>query len=408
MDRLLTHLDRGDRRARRNVAVLFFAQAVLGSQLQITIVLSGLAGAMLADTPLLATLPISLVMFTAVFGAPLASIFMGKFGRRVGFLVGACGGCVGGVLGTIALLLSSFELLLLSAIFTGVYYSFHGFYRFAAADTASDAFRPKAISWVLAGGLVGAIIGSEVVQNFSDLFAPTPFAGAYAVVVLLNVIGAIGVLFLDIPLPSLDDKDVKGGRPLGVIVRQPETMIAILCGMISYGVMALVMTSTSLAMVKHEFTSGQAADVVRWHAFFMFGPSFVTGTIIGRFGTLRVMGLGLLMLGISCFIGLSGVELGQFYGALIFLGFGWNFSFIGATTLLSGTYRANERAKVQGLNDFLVLGTVSMASFLSGVLLNFYGWPMVQVAVMPALAIAAISLAWLAIFRRGRVVMTSV
>lgn len=404
---MVTHLESDDRRAKKNVAVLFFAQAVLGSQLQITIVLSGLAGAMLADTPLLATLPISLVMFTAVFGAPLASLFMGKVGRRVGFLVGACGGCIGGILATMALFISSFWLLLFSAIFTGVYYSFHGFFRFAAADTASDAFRPKAISWVLAGGLVGAMIGSEVVQNFSDLFAPTPFAGAYAVVALLNVLGAIGILFLDVPLPTSNNEDVTVGRPLGVVVRQPETIIAILCGMISYGVMALVMTSTALAMVEHGFTSGQAADVVRWHAFFMFGPSFFTGTIITRFGNLRVMGLGLLMLGVSCFIGLSGVELGQFYAALIFLGFGWNFSFIGATTLLSGTYKVNERAKVQGLNDFLVLGTVSMASFLSGVLLNFYGWSMVQIAAMPALVVAALSLAWLAIYRRGRVVVTS-
>tara|TARA_B100000029_G_scaffold515338_1_gene621837 strand:- start:11831 stop:13003 length:1173 start_codon:yes stop_codon:yes gene_type:complete len=389
------------------VAVLFFAQAVLGSQLQIMIVLGGLAGVMLASNPALATLPISLVMFTAVFGAPLASNFMGKCGRRLGFLVGASGGCIGGLLAAISLFISSFDLLLLGSVFTGIYYSFHGFYRFAAADTASDSFRPTAISWVLAGGLVGAMIGSEVVQNFSDFFSPVPFAGAYGVVVLLNIIGGIGVLFLKIPLLPTNNKNLPVGRPLKTIICQPETIVAMLCGMISYGVMALVMTSTSLAMVEHGFTSSRAADVVRWHALFMFGPSFFTGIIISRFGNLRIMALGLLMLGVSCFVAISGVELRQFYTALILLGFGWNFSFIGATTLLANTYRENERAKVQGLNDFLVLGAVSMASFLSGALLNYFGWPMVQIAAMPPLLVAVISLSYLAIYRRGKIEIIS-
>ena len=390
------------------MAVLFFAQAVLGSQLQINIILGGLAGAFLANNAAFATLPISLIMLTAMFGAPLASHIMGRFGRRVGFLIGAAGGGIGGALAATALMIGRFDLLLLGAGLTGLYYSFHGFYRFAAADTASPAFRPKAISWVLAGGLVGAILGSEVVKVSSELLSPIPFAGAYLVVVLLNITGAIGIAFLDIPPPSRGSKDKPAGRPLGEIVCQPETVVAVLCAMMSYGTMVLVMTSTTLAMVEHGFTTNHAADVIRWHALAMFGPSFVTGNIIARFGHLRVMSFGLVLLGMCCVIALVGVGLENFYIALIMLGLGWNFSFIAATGLLSNTHSASERAKVQGLNDFLVLGTVSLASLSSGALLNLYGWPAVQLAAAPALVIAACALVWLGVSkRRGTFVTVS-
>lgn len=390
------------------MAVLFFAQAVLGSQLQINIILGGLAGAFLANNAAFATLPISLIMLTAMFGAPLASHIMGRFGRRVGFLIGAAGGGIGGALAATALMIGRFDLLLLGAGLTGLYYSFHGFYRFAAADTASPAFRPKAISWVLAGGLVGAILGSEVVKVSSELLSPIPFAGAYLVVVLLNITGAIGIAFLDIPPPPRGSKDKPAGRPLGEIVCQPETVVAVLCAMMSYGTMVLVMTSTTLAMVEHGFTTNHAADVIRWHALAMFGPSFVTGNIIARFGHLPVMSFGLVLLGMCCVIALVGVGLENFYIALIMLGLGWNFSFIAATGLLSNTHSASERAKVQGLNDFLVLGTVSLASLSSGALLNLYGWPAVQLAAAPALVIAACALVWLGVSkRRGTFVTVS-
>lgn len=390
------------------MAVLFFAQAVLGSQLQINIILGGLAGAFLANNAAFATLPISLIMLTAMFGAPLASHIMGRFGRRVGFLIGAAGGGIGGALAATALMIGRFDLLLLGAGLTGLYYSFHGFYRFAAADTASPAFRPKAISWVLAGGLVGAILGSEVVKVSSELLSPIPFAGAYLVVVLLNITGAIGIAFLDIPPPSRGSKDKPAGRPLGEIVCQPETVVAVLCAMMSYGTMVLVMTSTTLAMVEHGFTTNHAADVIRWHALAMFGPSFVTGNIIARFGHLPVMSFGLVLLGMCCVIALVGVGLENFYIALIMLGLGWNFSFIAATGLLSNTHSASERAKVQGLNDFLVLGTVSLASLSSGALLNLFGWPAVQLAAAPALVIAACALVWLGVSkRRGTFVTVS-
>ena len=384
-----------DQLARRNVGILAFAQAVLGSQLAIQIILGGLAGAYLTHDPSLATLPISISVLSSMFAAPLASLFMGRYGRRAGFLLGAAFGAVAGALSTWALLIGSFELLLAGAACFGVYQAFQGFYRFAAADTASDQFKPKAISWVLAGGLAAAFIGPEVVHLSGDLLTPIPFAGAYMMVVVINVVGAIGLLFLRIPLPPTAIETGDTGRPLGEIFRQPTVIVAVLCAMVSYALMSLVMTSTPLAMHHHGLSTDDAADVVRLHVLAMFAPSFFTGSLIGRFGHGKVIGFGLALLGACGVIAVAGVELVNFYWGLFALGIGWNFGFIGATSLLATAHTSAERAKVQGLNDFLVFGLVAFASFSSGALLHFYGWPAVQFAMIPALTIAAASLAWL-------------
>jgi len=389
-----------NRLARHNVAILAFAQAVLGSQLSILIILGGLAGARLADNAALATLPISLAVLTSMFSAPLISLFMGRFGRRAGFLLGALFGSAGGALSAWSLLLGHFGLLLAGSICFGVYQSSQGFFRFAAADTASEDFMPKAISWVLAGGLASAFIGPEVVRTSSDLLAPIPFAGAYLMVVLINAVGATGLLWLRIPLPQRRAEQKDTGRSLAEIFSQPTIMVAVLCAMVSYALMSLVMTSTPLAMSHHGMSTGQAADVVRYHVLAMFAPSFVTGSLIARFGHGKVIAFGLLLLAACGVIATAGVELMHFYGALIALGVGWNFGFIGATSLLATAHTSVERAKVQGLNDFLVFGLVAFASFSSGALLNSFGWYAVQYAMIPALTAAAISLAWLALHRR--------
>jgi len=391
-----------DRRAKRNVAVLFFAQATVGAQLPINLILGGLAGAVLAENVALATLPLSMMVLAAMFTAPVASHFMGYFGRRTGFLTGVIAGAVGGALSAWAVFIGSFELLLVGTACTGIYQGFQGFYRFAAADTASDAFKPKAISWVLAGGLVSAILGPEVVQMTSDSFAGVPFAGAYVAVVAISLVGGIGLLFLEIPAPARREKGAPSGRSLGEILRQPQAITAILCGMISYALMALVMTSTPLALIDYGFSSNQAADVVRWHALAMYAPSFVTGSLISRFGHLRVITTGLVLFGASGATALSGVELPQFYLALVALGLGWNFSFIGATSLLATAHTLDERAKVQGLNDFLVFGLVATASFSSGALLSLYGWATVQFAMAPGLLVAGAALCWLSVQARAR------
>jgi MFS family permease len=396
------HTD-SDARARRNVGVLFFAQAILGAQLPVNMILGGLSGALLADNRALATLPISVMVFTSMLTALPASHFMGRFGRRAGFLAGAAAGCCGALLSTRALLSGNFELLLLGAAFTGIYQSTQGFFRFAAADTASPAFRPKAISWVLAGGLLSALIGPEIVRVMSDYFAPVPYAGAYACVVLVNIIGAAVLSLLDIPRPERHPAGMAAGRPLSQILRQPRTVVAILCAMISYAMMTLVMTSTPLAMVGHGFTSNHAADVVRWHVLAMFAPSFFTGSVIARFGHIRVIATGLVVLGFCSVIALAGEDIANFYFALIALGLGWNFGFIGGTSLLATTYAPEEQAKVQGVNDFLVLGLVTTASFSSGALLTLYGWRTVQLAMAPALLVAFAALAWLTISERQAV-----
>ena len=300
-----THTD--DRRATRNVIVLFSAQAILGSQMPINIILGGLVGFTLAENKALATLPISVMLLVSMCTAAPASLFMGRFGRRAGFLLGALAGACGGAISASALLLGQFELLLLGTACTGIYQSTQGYFRFAAADTASATFGPKAISWVLAGGLVAAYIGPEVVRATANYFDPVPYAGAYAAVVALNILGAVGVLFLDIPTPTRRLKGEPSGRPLGTILRQPRTLVAVICAMVSYALMVLVMTSTSLAMDGNGFSTSQAADVVRWHVIAMFAPSFFTGSVILRLGHLPVIALGLVLLGASGLIAISGV-----------------------------------------------------------------------------------------------------
>lgn len=387
---------------KRNVAVLFFAQAVLGAQMPVHIILGGLAGALLADNKALATLPLSVIVLVSMFTAPVASLVMGRYGRRFGFLAGTVAGGIGGALSAYALVVGSFAVLVLGAAFSGVFQSFSGFFRFAAADTASEEFKPKAISWVMAGGLISALIGPEIVRFAGDYFAPTPFAGAYAAVVGVNVLGAAGLALLRIPIPPRRTAGAAAGRPLGVIFRAPKVVVAVLCAMISFAVMNLVMTSTPLAMVAHGFSSGDAADVVRWHVFAMFAPSFFTGVLIARFGVERVIAAGLMLLGVCAAIALSGVEIHRFYLALILLGVGWNFSFVGATSLLATAHSVEERAKVQGFNDFLVFGLVSVASFSSGALLNSSGWSAVQIAALPGIVVGLLALAWIGIRSRYR------
>ena len=370
---------------------------MLGSQLAMNIIVAGLAGVLLADDPSLATLPISIVVVGSLLTAPAASLFMGRYGRRAGFLLGALAGGIGGALCARALFVASFELFLAGSVLLGVYQATQGFFRFAAADTASEGFKPKAISWVFAGGLLSALLGPEIVRLTAGTFTAAPYAGAYLAVIVLNVAGALGLAFLDIPPPARAAAAGDTGRPLAVIARQPVFIIAALSGMVGFAAMSLVMTSTPLAMVGHGFTPEHATDVVRWHIVAMFAPSFFTGAVIVRFGRLPVITVGLLLLGVCGAIALAGVDLQHFYLALVALGIGWNFAFIGATSLLGTTHTPAEQAKVQGLNDFLVLGLVAVGSFGSGALLDAFGWSAVQYAMAPALLVALAGVAWLAL-----------
>lgn len=388
------------KRAVRNVAVLVIAQAFLGAQMPLIFTIGGLAGQSLASNICFATLPISLIVLGSMLSATPLSAIMQKYGRPVGFLIGTLGGALGAAICAYALYVSSFPLFLFGSIFTGVYMSAHGFYRFAAADSASDAFRPKAISYVMAGGLVSAIIGPQLFKLTSDAMV-VPFLGAYLAVIAINVIGSFLFLFVDMPKPEAPTADTPKGRSRWELITTPRIAVAVICAMVSYALMNLVMTSTPLAVVGCGFSEGRAADVVTGHVLAMFIPSFFTGHLIARFGVEKIMGLGIAILGAAGIVALSGVALPNFFIALILLGIGWNFGFIGATSMLAGAHTVHERGRMQGLNDLLVFGGVTLASLASGGLMNcsggnpVEGWAAVNYAMAPFLVLAAVSLIWL-------------
>ncbi|MBE0454153.1 MAG: MFS transporter [Roseovarius sp.] len=391
-----------DARARRNVAVLVGAQAILGAQLPMIFVVGGLAGQSLATNICFATLPISLIVLGSMLSATPMSHVMQRFGRRAGFFIGALFGAMGGAVGAWGLYEASFPIFLLGSFLTGTYMSAQGFYRFAAADTASDAFRPKAISYVMAGGLLSAIVGPQLVKLTSQAMV-IPFLGTYLAVIGVNLLGALLFLLLDIPRPPVPAHDAPRGRSRMELLRTPRIAVAVICATVSYALMNLVMTSTPLAVVGCGFTPSHAADIVSAHVLAMYIPSFFTGHLIARFGVERVVATGLLILAGAGGVALSGVTLENFFVALILLGLGWNFGFIGATAMLAGEHEIHERGRVQGMNDLIVFGGVTFASLSSGGLMNCSGgtaeagWTAVNLAMIPFLTLAGAALIWLAL-----------
>lgn len=408
-------------RAKRNVTVLVMAQALLGSQMPMLFVVGGLAGQSLAGNICFATLPISMIVLGSMLSATPISAIMQRYGRRAGFFLGATGGALGGAVGAYGLYVASFPIFLLGSLLTGVYMSAQGFYRFAAADTASDDFRPKAISYVMAGGLVSAVIGPQIVKWTADAYV-IPFLGTYIAAIGVNILGSLLFFFIDIPKPAVPAFDAPKGRTRMELIRTPRIAVAVICGTVSYALMNLVMTSTPLAVVgcglsgdllpagatagmtdseQHKTFLDLASNVVTGHVLAMFAPSFFTGHLIARFGVERIMGLGILILGGAGLVALQGVEIENFFIALILLGLGWNFGFIGATTMLAGSHAPHERGRMQGLNDLILFGGVTMASLASGGLMNcsggspVEGWAAVNWAMIPFLALAGGALIWL-------------
>ena len=389
-----------DARAMRNVRVLVLAQAFLGAQMAMMFVVGGLAGQTLASNICFATLPISLIVLGSMLAATPLSAIMQKWGRKAGFFVGAAAGALGGMIGAYGLYLASFPVFLLGSLISGIYMSAQGFYRFAAADTASDEFRPKAISYVMAGGLASAIIGPQLVKVTTQAMV-VPFMGTYVAVVVLNILGALLFFFLDIPKPAPPAQNAPRGRTRWELLKTPRIAVAVICAAVSYALMNLVMTSTPLAVVGCGFTQGNAADIVTGHVLAMFAPSFFTGHLIARFGVEKIVGTGLVILAAAGVVAMQGVELGNFFLALILLGLGWNFGFIGATTMLASAHAPHERGRIQGLNDLLVFGAVTLASLSSGGLMNCSGgdaqtgWLSVNLAMAPFLVLAGGALIWL-------------
>ncbi|MDR5653705.1 MFS transporter [Ruixingdingia sedimenti] len=389
-----------DARARRNVWVLVAAQAILGAQMPIIFTIAGLAGSALASNPCWATLPISATVVGSMLSATPLSALMQRFGRRAGFVAGAVGGMVGAGIGAWGLLVNSFTLFVIGALFTGMYMSAQGFYRFAAADTASDAFRPKAISYVMAGGLLSAVVGPQIVKLTAGAMV-IPFLGSYLAVIAINAVGMFLFAALDIPRPRPPAADTPRGRTRWEMIRTPRIAVAMICATVSYALMNLVMTSSPLAVVGCGFETADAANVVTAHVLGMYAPSFFTGHVIARLGAEKVVGIGLAILAAAGAVAMSGVELEQFFIALILLGVGWNFGFIGATTMLTAAHAPHERGRMQGLNDLIVFGGVSVASFASGGLMNCSGgsaqagWQAVNMAMLPFLVLAGGALIWL-------------
>jgi len=385
--------------AKRNVAILVIAQAFLGAQMPIMFVIGGLAGQSLAPNVLWATMPISMIVFGSMTTAPWLSHVMQKFGRKIGFLIGTLAGATGAAICAYGLYTSSFELFLLGSYFSGIYMSSQGFFRFAAADTASEAFRPKAISYVMAGGLASAVIGPQLVKLTADSFV-IPFFGGYMAVLAINLIGSLLFFYLKIPTPETPSPTAPKGRTRMELLKTPRIAVSIICAMVSYSLMNLVMTSTPLAVVGCGFTQNNAADIVMAHVLGMYIPSFFTGHLIVRFGAEKIIALGLTILAAAGIVNMAGLELTNFFGGLILLGLGWNFGFIGATTMLTGSHAPEERGRVQGMNDFLVFGTVTLGSLSSGFLMHSgnspaEGWAAVNIAMVPLLLIAGATLIWL-------------
>ena len=390
----------GMKRAWRNVTVLVAAQAFLGAQMPVNFILGGLAGQSLAPNPCLATLPLSMIILgSAVTARPLAR-FMQMHGRRIGFQISVAAGAAGAAISALGLWIGSFWLLMFGGLMTGIYMSAQGFLRFAATDTAPPEFEARAISWVMAGGLAAAIIGPAIVRMTTDA-AAIPFLGSYIAVILLNLIGLVLFAFLDIPKPPPPQEGEDTGRSLAEILREPMIIVAMICAMVSYALMNLVMTSTPLAVVGCGFLARDAASIVSAHVLAMYAPSFITGHLINRFGTTKIIALGLVLLALAGVTALTGVQLTHFYLTLILLGVGWNFGFIGATAMLARAHSPAERGRVQGMNDLVVFTGVFLASLSSGGLMNClggspqHGWYAVNLAMLPFLALAGLALIWL-------------
>tara|TARA_B110000093_G_scaffold78464_1_gene85370 strand:+ start:1885 stop:3084 length:1200 start_codon:yes stop_codon:yes gene_type:complete len=389
-----------DTLTKRNLTIMIAAQAVLGAQMPMLFIVAGLAGQSFSTNICWATLPISLIVFGSMTTAPWLSSLMQNYGRRLGFIIGTLGGAVGGLLGAYALFISSFPLFLLASYFTGIYMSAQAFLRFAAIDTASEEFRPKAISYLMAAGLIPAIVGPQLVKLTSDAYV-VPFMGVYLSVVAINLIGSLLFLFLKIPLTEKLSETNHLGRSRLKLLQSPKILVSIICAMVSYALMNLVMTSTPLAVVGCGYSQSNAADIVMMHVLGMFIPSFFTGHLIARYGAPRIVSIGLIILGGAGISNIAGVELVNFYIGLILLGIGWNFGFIGATTMLALAHEPNERGSVQGMNDFFVFGFVTIASLASGSLMNcsggtsLEGWTSVNIAMLPFLILAGGSLVWI-------------
>lgn len=389
-----------DARVHGNVVRLAAAQALTGANSAVIFATGSIVGATLAPDMSFATVPISMYVLGLAAGTLPTGAISRRFGRRAAFIVGTGLGTLTGLTGSFAILHGSFALFCCATFLGGLYGSVAQSYRFAAADGASAAYRPKAVSWVMAGGVFAGVLGPQLVQWTMDVWSPYLFAFSFLVQAAVALIAMGIVAGVDMPKPA--PADLHGGRPLLDIVTQPRFIAAALCGVIAYPMMNLVMTSAPLAMKMCGLSLSDSNFGIQWHIVAMYGPSFFTGALITRFGAPRIVAAGLLLEAGAATIGLSGVTAMHFWATLIVLGTGWNFSFIGASALVLETHRPQERNKVQAFNDFLVFGMMAIGSFSSGQLLANYGWSAVNMVVFPPVAIGLVALSLASWARRRK------
>ena len=385
------------REEKKSITVLGLCQALLLTNNATGVALNGLAGYALASNKSLATLPVTAWVIGAAIAAFPASMLMKRLGRRGGFMVGTCVGLLGVAICASALVLGSFWLLCFGTMVFGGYNGFGQFYRFAAADAVRPDFKEKAISLVLAGGLVGGLVGPQLSNLTVDMFT-TRYLGAYVILVVFMLLNLVVLRFLHIPPPTEAERSGQA-RPLLAIISQPKFMIGLLCAAMSYGVMNLLMTATPLAMLicGHPFSA--TTSVIGWHVVGMFAPSFITGSLNRRFGLANVMMVGVVILLTCIVVAASGISVAHFWWANLLVGIGWNFLFIGGTTLVTETYRPAEKAKAQGANDLAMFLTLVASSLFSGVLLDTRGWETLSYFALPLVAAAGAGVLWLMLLR---------
>ncbi|HJY75433.1 MAG TPA: MFS transporter [Burkholderiales bacterium] len=383
-----------------NIWLLAACQALLFSNNSTLIAINGLAGLSLAPYAALATLPVTCWVLGGAVATMAASFYMKRAGRQAGLTRGTFFGIAGALVCVSAILLQSFWLLCLGTLIWGVYNAFGQYYRFVAADIATPDMRANAISIVLAGGLVGGIVGPATSRYTIDLVEPK-FLGAYLALIGFALFTMLLLRFIRIPTPSAAERTASG-RPLAVIAAQPKFIVAVVSGAVSYGVMNFLMTSTPIAMQACGHPFGDAAFVISSHVVAMFAPSFFTGRLVRRFGVLPVMLTGAALNLVCIGVALAGLAVANFWWSLVLLGVGWNFLYIGGTTLLTDTYRPEERAKAQGANDQVIFVMMVLSSLTSGLTVTTAGWERVNLMALPLIGLVTVALAWFALHQRSQ------
>ena len=389
-----------NRLAKRNALILALAQGCSGFVISTNFIVGGLVGSTLSSDQSQATLPITTMMVGTFLATLPMAMVMQRYGRRPGFIVGALAGIVGALICVLAIERGSFALFCLGTHLCGYYGSSANFYRFAASDTASPSFRPTAISWTLAGGLLAALLTPEILSRTRELWLP--FEACFMASAVISGLGLLLVSLVRIPAPLRQAADAPSGRPLMEIVAQPRYLTALAAGTVAYGMMNLVMTATPLAMAACHYSPDTSSNAIRWHVLAMYVPSFFTGSLIARFGRIPMALTGLVLLAGCGVIALSGISIFDFTAAMVALGLGWNFSYISATTLVADCHTPEERGKAQAFNDLTVFGFVAITSYLSGRLLNSAGWTGVNLSIFPVVALVAALILLLPVLGKAR------